>query len=305
MRKFYLLLACSLFIASCIDENYDLTNIDTDTISIGDQDTEFRVPLALIHIGSDEIEGNGSSLPDFFHEADIWLPEPLPQGAADLDVAKLQSDANYLLEITDALLEQMKRDDRKLDDVAGLIFDKYQDRFDLPALPAGQFSRDEYLAAFRIAFHSTDIALGEQLSEGIREQAGQYLNELDHIDPMHYDMGKIDVGSDVVDMIVGDAADDQVVGALYGWIESKLPAELEIRPAFTDTSVQFALRLQPDRRNEFDEVNILRRDLERIFEDARVDVSLRLLRYTPRTYDPSQEQLTIRMSLLKKGGLNF
>ncbi len=309
MKNTLLLLACSLFVVSCIDENYDLSNIDTDKISIGDQDTEFRVPLALIHIGSDEIDGNidgnSISLVDFFHEADIWLPEPLPGGATDIDVEKLQSDGNYLLELTDALIEQMKIDDQKIDAVAGLIYDKYQNQFDFPGLPADQFTRDEYLMAFRAAFRSEEITLGEQLSAAIRNQAGQYLNKMDQIDPMAYDLGEIEVGGDVLDMIVGDAADDEVVGALYGWIESRIPAELEIRPVFANTSVEFTLKLLLDQRSDFEEVEITRKDLEQIFNNARVDVTLRLLRYTPRAYNPSLEQLTIRMSLLKKGGLNL
>lgn len=309
MKKLYLLLACSLFVVSCIDENYDLTNIDTDKIAIGDQDTEFRVPLALIHISSDEIQSNGIGLEEFFNEADIWLPEPLPAGATDIDVEKLQSDQDYLLELIDALLEQMKTDDRKIDDVAGLIFDneKYHAVFDFPGLSVSQFAdrRNEYLEAFHLAFHSNDIVLSEQLSAAIRKQASDYLNEMDHLDPVSYDLGEIEVGSDVIDMIVGDAADDQVVGALHGWVESRIPAELEIRPAFADTSVAFDLKLLLNRRSDFEEVNIMRKDLEQIFDNARVEASFRMLRYTPRTYDPRQEQLTIRMSLLKKGGLNL
>lgn len=309
MKKLYLLLACSIFAVSCVDENYDLSNVDTDKIAIGDQDTEFRVPLALIHIGSDEIDGNGTSLDEFFNEADIWLPEPLPGGAASIDIVKLQSDGNYLIELTDALLEQMKSDDQKIDAVAGLIFDKYQNQFNFPGLPAGQLDRGQYLEAFRTAFRFDGPVPGEQLSEQIsaeiRNQAGRYLNEMDQIDPMTYELGEIEVGSDVMDMLVGDAADDDVVGALYGWIESRIPAELEILPRFANTSVEFTLKLLFNQRSDFEEVEITRKDLQQIFDNARVDVTLRLLSYTPRAYDPSQEQLTIRMSLLKKGGLTL
>ena len=57
MRKLILLLLSGVLSTACVDKDYDLGNIDTDNIAIGDEGSQFRIPLvkvlvslSLIHI---------------------------------------------------------------------------------------------------------------------------------------------------------------------------------------------------------------------------------------------------------------
>lgn len=46
MRKFLPFLFAAALASSCIDNAYDLSNVNTDDVTIGDEDSEYRLPLA-------------------------------------------------------------------------------------------------------------------------------------------------------------------------------------------------------------------------------------------------------------------
>ena len=45
MRKFLPFLFAAALASSCIDNAYDLSNVNTDDVTIGDEDSEYRLPL--------------------------------------------------------------------------------------------------------------------------------------------------------------------------------------------------------------------------------------------------------------------
>ena len=51
MRKFLTIFTLSLLAVSCIDNDYDLSDIDTDDIGIGDENSVFTCPLMTLKIG--------------------------------------------------------------------------------------------------------------------------------------------------------------------------------------------------------------------------------------------------------------
>ena len=46
---------------ACVDKDYDLGNIDTDNIAIGDEGSQFRIPLVKVLVSKDEIKNNGGN----------------------------------------------------------------------------------------------------------------------------------------------------------------------------------------------------------------------------------------------------
>ena len=48
MRKFLTIFTLSLLAVSCIDNDYDLSDIDTDDIGIGDENSVFTCPLLTL-----------------------------------------------------------------------------------------------------------------------------------------------------------------------------------------------------------------------------------------------------------------
>ena len=56
MRKLILLLLSGMLSTACVDKDYDLGNIDTDNIAIGDEGSQFRIPLVKVLVSKDEIK---------------------------------------------------------------------------------------------------------------------------------------------------------------------------------------------------------------------------------------------------------
>ena len=74
MRTLSLLLLSGALMTACVDRDYDLSDLDFDNVAIGDENSEFRIPLATVQVSMDEIAENGVNIEAIFREADIWLP---------------------------------------------------------------------------------------------------------------------------------------------------------------------------------------------------------------------------------------
>ncbi len=85
-KIFYLFLFAAALASSCIDNAYDLSNVNTDDVTIGDEDSEYRLPLATVYVSMSELNEGGADIKTLFDEADIWLPSPLPGNAAYVDL---------------------------------------------------------------------------------------------------------------------------------------------------------------------------------------------------------------------------
>ena len=134
MRKFLPFLFAAALASSCIDNAYDLSNVNTDDVTIGDEDSEYRLPLATVYVSMSELKEGGADIKTLFDEADIWLPSPLPGNAAYVDLRELQNIPDTITPLLQALIDQMMDDDAKIAAVADLLAEKYLSTF-LPLLP--------------------------------------------------------------------------------------------------------------------------------------------------------------------------
>ena len=122
MRKFLPFLFAAALASSCIDNAYDLSNVNTDDVTIGDEDSEYRLPLATVYVSMSELKEGGADIKTLFDEADIWLPSPLPGNAAYVDLRELQNTPNTITPLLQALIDQMMDDDAKITAVAKQIY---------------------------------------------------------------------------------------------------------------------------------------------------------------------------------------
>ena len=113
MRKFLPFLFAAALASSCIDNAYDLSNVNTDDVTIGDEDSEYRLPLATVYVSMSELNEGGADIKTLFDEADIWLPSPLPGNAAYVDLRELQNTPETITPLLDALIDQMMDDDAR------------------------------------------------------------------------------------------------------------------------------------------------------------------------------------------------
>lgn len=105
MKKLPLLFLVGLLAAGCVDKEYDLKDVETDNIAIGDSQSEFRCPLMTIRVSMQEITDNGIDIENVFRETDIWLPTELPD--AYVDIRRLVSDEAYVSTLLDLLVDEL------------------------------------------------------------------------------------------------------------------------------------------------------------------------------------------------------
>lgn len=306
MRKILPFLLAATLVSSCIDNAYDLSNVNTDDITIGDEESEFRLPLATVYVGMGELNEGGIDIKTLFDEADIWLPSPLPDGAAYVNLKAIQDDPSEITPLLDALIDQMKADDVKINAVADLLAEKYLATF-LPMLPPNTDPKD-FKRVFIEVFRNIP-QLHEQLSAEIKNLAGSYLTDL-KVQDVTYDVGKIDIGNDVVDMLCEGLDSEGTPNPkntlhIYGDITSALPVSMRLTPYFSPTDVSFDVLVEPGKTNGIEGTRLYEDDLRQIIEGAEIILPVSLEKYYPGYGFTPDQQIVITLRLLKRGGLKL
>lgn len=310
MRKLSLLLLLGTLPVACIDRDYDLTQIESNHITLGD---EMRFPLANIRVSLEELRQGGLDLEKVFAEADDWLPAALPGGTDWVDIAALNARGAYLDTLLDALIAEMKQPDgRKLTVVAERVCAGYKQTFlGLLALPS--YVTDEaFISTFR-----TEFLRQADVQERLKQVARDFLGNI-RVDALHYRIDRVDITDEVVKMLADNLDPESVPAAertstlhLFGEVRSKLPLSMTLSPVFSATRLDFTAAVDARRAAnpiaESDGTQLFGEDLRQIVAgiDLRIDIGLE--RYYPAMgfRSDEQEQLAICLRLVKRGGLNI
>lgn len=200
----------------------------------------------------------------------------------------------------------MSVDERKMNEVSDLIWDKYSAEFIEILFPLGGFpSESEFKTAFRTMFNSvTDI------KDQTKQLAVEYLTDIE-IGDITYDIGKIHLGSDILDMLAKNldpkgTQNPKNTLHIYGDIESALPLSISLSPSFTDTDVAFEpFEVNPNHKGTITEVQLYEEDLRRIVEGVSIVIPITLVRYYQYIGFDESQQITMTLQLKKCGGLNL
>lgn len=308
MRK--LLLLFGVLAASCIDRDYDLTQIDTNNVVVGDC---LRFPLATIRVTMAELRQNGTDIEEVFAEADDWLPSSLPGGTEWVDIPALNAGGSYLDALIDALITEMKQPDgRKLRTVAGRICTKHKYAFlGLLGLPAN-VSDEQFISTFQ-----TEFLRQTAVQTASAQLARDYLGDI-RVDALSYRIDRVDITEEVVNMLV-DNLDAESVPAdrrtstlhLFGEVRSRLPLTMTLSPQFSATRLDFTVAVDAKRAQnpiaESDGTQLFEEDLRQIVAGIDIRIPVALERYYPalgfRSEEP--EQVAIDLRLIKRGGLKI
>lgn len=309
MRRLFLLCSMVLPLAACIDRDYDLGDLDTDHIAIGDDASLFQVPLARIQVGLDEIHDDKGSLRRMLAEADVWLPAQLPAGADYVDLHRVRTDDAYLDLLLDALIDEMVRDERKLAEVADLAWSDYKIKF----LGTLQLPSNVDEAQFKQVFEAQFQAgtLSSAIRQKTEESARNYLTALD-VETLEYDLGELDLG-DVLDMLTDNldpagTPDPVNTLSIEGEVVSSLPLTLDLSPSFDPTDIRIdTFLINADATTQLPSTRIYAEDLRRLSaaRNVVVRIAVDLQRYYPGTVIDQQVPVSIRLSLHKTGALNL
>lgn len=320
MKKLCTLILCAACSTACVDTEYDLSNISTDNIAIGDESSRFEVPLLKVLVSIDELNGtDGDAIDEIFNEADIWLPSQLPnqdENGMYVLVQQLVGDEDYVNQVLSGLLDQMASDSEKLDQVASLLQENYYAEFSslLPGV-----SMEKFKAEF-IEQYTANETLRQRLNEKIEELARGYLTGLEvSLPALTYPVDRIDLSDDVIDMLIKNLDGKEVAEPkntlhMAGTIDNRLPVSITASPVFTPTEVAFTTQIEANRDgNILPETRLFAEDLQTIVRGLTIEIAVNIDKYYPgKGFDrgtagdeQTQPQLTINLHLIKRGALKF
>lgn len=306
MKKLPLLFLVGLLAAGCVDKEYDLKDVETDNIAIGDSQSEFRCPLMTIRVSMQEITDNGIDIENVFRETDIWLPTELPD--AYVDIRRLVSDEAYVSTLLDLLVDELLVSDTKLDQVVELIWNTPAYRQSVtgsvPELDLGDAD------TFR-SLYQNNAQVRELLDEQVRLLAHDYLTAL-QVDDITYDIDRIDLDDNIVDMLAENLDPEGTPDAkntlhIYGTIANRLPLSAEIQARLRPTLIEVPVQIDAkSEENVIAETPIYGEDLRTFIHGCQVVIPVTLDRYYRNGFDNTADcQLLIELHLVKRGGLKL
>ncbi|WP_297411212.1 hypothetical protein [uncultured Alistipes sp.] len=311
MKKLLLSILMLPGIVSCIDSEYDLSNIASDDTMIGTSTSEFRIPVARITITAGKLgstgENDNGSILELYREADTWLPSTLPGGAEAVEVERLSDDGAYLQSLLDGTFDEMDRSAEKRAAVSGLVARKYKNEFayglpdDVPANTRQEIlnATPEQAAGMIDELYTLYNMPTRRAISGI---AGNYLANM-RLKPTEYVIPALDLSSDVRDMLAGG-------GYLYGDIESELPFRMRIWPRYRilDGMSQplDMLTVEPDRRSAIAEFQLAGTDFDNfLLGGMTFHLETDVERYYPARGIDEEQTLRITLKMRKTGGLEL
>lgn len=316
MKKLLLFAAVATLTASCVDKDFDLKDADWEDVQIGNDDSEFRLPLANISVKGDAIGGTYDSLENIFGEADEWIP--LSDKYAAVSLTQLSDPSgNYLNTLVDDLFAELQTNDQRRAAVARRIGTQYKSSVSVPAELAAQgVSLEDYINVYLTVPQYSD-----RIKTSVHDLAAAHLESMTTcIDQISQSLAAFKIGGDVTDALADNAKDMKV----YGTVTTSLPI---------DCNGNFSLSPKEEKENENEEKEA-KEDYKPFFSanlnlgymkteniDAPIDgdglrgltkamtltVTFEPTTYYPRKTLPGSNDNAVEMvlKLYKKGGLSF
>lgn len=322
MKKLFILIAAcwGIMLYSCIDKEYDLSKVESDGIAIGNDNSEFVMPLAAINFKASNIEldiEEDLSLPELQNRVNIWLPTQLPNNVSYIDVRELIDSKEYRQNLLDNLYAEMMVDDNKRSAVCDYVVEMYRDEIIkmLKASPnkivattaseivgIGNAEAAELISTLFITFPADVQLVFNEISD-------EDLINL-NVEDVVIDIPALDLSEDVVRMITDNLDDDSVenpINALYlfGEADSDFPFLFHITPRIKNASVDFGEISIDNGVTKINDTRIFRDDFDVFVDGALLTIPIILDRYYPNSVLCDDNELNISISLRKTGGLKL
>ena len=311
MRKLFLPILAGALLTACIDKDYDLENVDTDNIAIGGDDSKFEVPLARVLVTLEDIANGDLNILELCEKADKWLPSKLPGNADFVDLVLLSRNS-YTDELFDALVAEMQSSAAKLDVMTDMMWTDYRHKI---AGALGIPAEDQYETQFKEAFRTAVRNTEQRVLNEVKSQFSGYLTEDLSVEPIDYNIGRVDISDDVIDMIA-DNLDPEGSGSsrnslyLAGEIVSRLPVSLYLEPEFKTAAapfLKFDVTVDATKEeNAIPSTQLYADDLRQIVDGATIRIPIALEIYYPgKGFETDKPQIEIKLHLIKHGGLKL
>ena len=302
MKKILLYSAALTLAISCVDERFDLSDVNVGDVAIGSDESRFKIPLANITVKADAIQGEDGSLKSILRDADLLIPESIEI----LDLQNPPVDA-----MVEALFERLRNDEDDEDKdfsrkVANFLEEsEYRDKVEA-ALPPELHGLD-----FDIVFteHFDALYDRQELRDELRRVIEEYFTSINKILPtVNVEMDGFGIEDDMIELLTGTGAI-----RIYGTVENSMPidgnASLVLVKNDGSDILTLDLPLDYAQRTKDFSVTIDNDALRGMAENMTMQVSLNLASYYPHQDFLSDEDDTVVMKLVlkleKQGGLNI
>lgn len=305
---------------SCIDEQYDLSKIDSDDITIGGDESEFKMPLASVKITIDDICQSANmgeiSIKELYETMSVWFPESMPDGSTSIDVQRLMNDDAYFQLIFDDLYNELQENDEKRMAVCMYVVKNYRSDF-IESLLAS--SNPEIVLLAKTLNTLSNEAAAEALSLAVKlypdeiKASVQELSETDMpylaLKDINIDIPPLNISNGVLDLLTANldsATEKNPVNALYlyGRVESNFPFKFNLSPVLDDALINFGELVIDLGDSNINDIRIYKEDLETIIHGSYLRAPVEVDQYY--LYEEFNEdcEMTIYLSLRKTGGLS-
>ncbi len=306
--KNFLSLLCILSLCFGCDKAYDLNKIESGDVTIGNDQSEWIMPLAQITVGMDELQDGSADIRAIFDEVDIWLPTTLPGNAEWVDIVRLFERWNLSGRNAGGSYRRDARSRIEKNGRSGRYDwsnEGYRERF-TALIPAD--SEELFKAEFK-EFFGEDNEAGEALRDTMGELAREFLSQI-KINTITYN-ATLDVDDDLIDMLADNLDPEGTVDPvntldLYGEVRSSLPVSFEVAADFSETNVAIApFLVEPDEENDIAPVRLYKDDIRSLFSFFELNVDFMPQKYYPRIGFSDSQSIRMMLHLKKRGGLNL
>lgn len=303
MKKLLLFAAVAALTTACVDKDYDLGNGELEDFEVGNSETEFRLPLATIHVKGDAIDGTYDSLENIFAEADEWIP--LAEKYAAVPLTELSDpNSSYLNTLLDDLFAELQTNDTRREAVANRIDSQYQSSVRVPAELAAQgVSLKEYIYKYMV-----DTKYSGTIRSSIRDLASAHLESMTTcVDEISQDLDAFNITGDVMDALTENSSNMKIYGTALNVLPIDCDGDFSLR-AKEDGKPLFSTKLDLGyNKTEAIDAPIDGDGLRGLAEEMSLNVTFSPRVYYPRKPRPGSSDNAVEMvlKLYKKGGLSF
>lgn len=312
---------CVAVLSSCIDTDFNLSEIDTDDITIGNNDSEFLMPLASIRISSEDIGQNIGedevSIKELYDEVSVWFPSTLPDNADYVDIARLMSDEQYTRKIFDALYNELLNDIDKRTSICEYVVHKHRQQL----VDLWLNDSNPIIKVLAQEFNKLSD------SEAVYFLSGVIVTYADFIKNMFYglatadidclalndvdvDIPSLEISSDIEDMLsenLDPASVTNPINAIYiyGYVESDFPFQFLLSPIIENTMIVLGDILIDKGKTDINEIRIYKEDIQTLFNGSHFNMPIVVERYYPYIGYDDTSAITLHLYVRKTGGLKI
>lgn len=323
MKHFYrfILSICAVWLlSSCVDDAYNLSNIEDGDIALGGNDSEFFMPLASISYAASNIQINANeemSAIELYDRINIWIPSTLPGNATYIDLQQLKQPA-YKNSILNALYDEMEQQEQKRLAVCLHVMECYKPGLIEMLQESGNATLALAAQHLNTITNQEGSALLATLFAACPNEIRTVFNELSDNDLLNYNIQdariripSLDISEEVETMLSDNLDPMQVTNPtnalyLFGDIYSDFPFLCHFNPYILESQINLG-KLSVDKQvtTPIQEVRIYKEDLQTLINGSFLVIPITLERYYPHADFNENSKLDISISLRKTGGLTL